>query len=69
VSAALVIWRFGQETGEYAETISSATSAPTRPAATGAQDITAAIDSQLNAIDTNKLDGEFSDIDKDLQSL
>jgi len=39
------------------------------PAATGAQDTTTAINDQLGEIDLNNLDGEFSEIDKDLQSL
>ena len=33
------------------------------------QDTTTAINNQLGEIDLNNLDGEFSDIDKDLQSL
>ena len=65
VLAALIIWRFSQETGAPAVV----PSAPTRPATMGAQDTTTAINDQLNTIDTNNLDGEFSDIDKDLQSL
>ena len=65
VLAALIIWRFSQETGGPAVV----PSVPTRSATIGVQDTTTAINDQLNTIDTNNFDGEFSDIDKDLQSL
>ena len=69
VLAALVIWRFGQEAGEPAQTTPPVTSAPKQPTTAGAQDTTTAINDQLGEIDLNNLDGEFSEIDKDLQSL
>ena len=65
VLAACAIWRFSQETVEPAFVPLTST----QPAAAGAQDTTTAINDQLGEIDLNNLDGEFSDIDKDLQSL